>query len=585
MYNVDKVKLLKATSIHIAITIIMIITISYLIVQKPIDWSSLKNILQEVKELNLSFDLFLQFFGEVLGILSLSFVFISLYHLSTSAGNEIFVGVYFQKLVDRILNYVMSVKLILYVIFFSLFVYLNKVESYNLLSVLIWIAFVFLLIKYVNKLSGFIMPHPNQINRQGIGTFKNTQFNFSYFFIYVISFVMGIILSLKSFDIISLFPMYQLTSYMILILIFWLLKELFQIINSDYTHAKKEKQRAVNKYIIDQLWNEQEIGMWKKTKENFVEVLLINHFDLKKHNEFKAALELVDYSKKVKEILLKKYSELVIEYKQTSRLQSEVIILRNYKNVFVSLFFVVFLFVIYYFNNDIYTEDLIVSKVLFWIVFFRLIFRSFEIGYSFYKDIKPKTNIKNTNINNSRRIGLVITSLLELILLCSVLYTLLYSFVEESTVNLFICYFDGLTRSIATAAFNLSFPYDPLSNLSLESTTDVELKSGEYFVWLTLVQIIHLIQLIMSVILISLSITSYGSKSGGDTFYNIDYDNGNYRLQEIIQPSGLSRTLVEKENMNDFINCINEEWSNNKMFSTSEYLKIKDVIQLSLLKD
>lgn len=213
---------------------------------------------------------------------------------------------------------------------------------------------------------------------------------------------------------------------------------------------------------------------------------------------------------------------------------------------------------------------------------YRLLIRSLEIAIAFYKDIKPNVKLKRSNLSNNKRMELVLNSLLEVTILSGLLYTLIGIFIKNGEVSTLGIFYNAFTHSLATAAFNTSFPFDTLSLIKLNDAI-YKYSVNKLFSWMTMIQIIHLIQLIMSVVLISLSITSYGSKNSERSLFIFKFKNNKYQFLESSIDGKIEKFIYENKEINCLINQIELDWKDNK-FDFLQYEKIQESINLHLLK-
>lgn len=553
---------------------LIIASISRQLYTRPIDTTTLNEFVSNID----AFDSTLDFFGEVLAVLLIIFSFFLLNLIATSVGIKVVFASYYYRLQEKIMNLFRYKKIILIYTFLFFLLALNNLQIPFL--ILCWISAMYLLVKYSKMILLVIKSFLNE----NVENYKRLEYMF--LALYLLSIYLAFVWIPTDNQYYLYLSLYQVTIYSIFVLILLICRELLQLIKADYDHAREEKLWTVNDYILDELWEQSGGLIWPKSKKHLEITSYKNRFDLKKRMEFIEALKLTGYSPRIEEELIERYDRMVIEYRITSERQAKVIDSRNRKNLYFSFAPLVGLVVLFILDKGIFTSPILIFKVFFGVVSFRLISRSWEIGHSFYNDIKPDTKIKNSNLSNSERIGLVLKSLVEIVLLCSVIYTLVYLLIEKDISNLPEYYFNGLTHSLATSAFNVSFPYDILSNIKVDSKFYLNIENGVFWSWLTIIQIVHLIQLGMSIVLISLSITSYGSKASMETYFNIDYKKDKYRLQEIVKSTNESKIIFENSSKEEFIETIRQEWGKSQLLkiSTPEYLRIRDIMDLSLLK-
>lgn len=415
--------------------------------------------------------------------------------------------------------------------------------------------------------------------------------------VYITSVVISILLT-HSFKEVLYFPLFVITIYFMFYMINFLVVGSKKMLFADYYFAKSDKRKELNTYIINLLFNKYKVKNSNSVKYIVNQTLLFKDYSLDKKNDFELLLIESNFSPKVKEELNDIYDKIVIEYIVTSNLIAEVIILRNNKNLLVSILFIPAVLLTLKFANSTIFEfnNKLILGVLFVVLLYRLLIRSLEIAIAFYKDIKPNVKLKRSNLSNNKRMRLVLNSLLEVTILSGLLYTLIGNFIKIEGISTFSIFYDAFTHSLATAAFNTSFPFDSFSLIKLnecimkpnECTIKPNDAIYEYpvtklFSWMTMIQLIHLIQLIMSVVLISLSITSYGSKNSDRSLYIFKLKDNKYQFLESSIDGKIEKLIYEKNEVNSLINQIELDWENNK-FDFLQYEKIQESINLHLLK-
>lgn len=499
-----------------------------------------------------------------------------------------------EKTIEDTINYVVfflkDLKKLFWSLAVSIYVLLIFCEKETFLLVFCFGLFFVLSYRNIVKIIVFIKKRETKYRWISIKLSKET-------LVYITSVISSLLL-IHSLEEWIYFPLFVITLYFIFYMFVFLILVSKTLLLADYYFAKSDKRREINTYVINSLFNTYKSKNSNSVKGVVNQTLLFKEYSLDKKEDFRLLLIEANFSTKVQDELNKIYDEIVIEYTVTSNLIAEVIILRNKKNLIVSILFIPVVFFIiklphstmFEFNNKLFLG------VLFVVLLYRLLIRSLEIAIAFYKDIKPNVKLKKSNLSNNKRMGLVLNSLLEVTILSGLLYTLIGVFMKFEEIGTLGIFYYAFTHSLATAAFNTSFPFDTFSLIKLNECI-VKLKECvvkpndviyEYPVtkllsWMTMIQLIHLIQLIMSVVLISLSITSYGSKNSDRSLFIFKFKDNKYQFLESSIDGKIKKLIYENEEMNYLINEIELDWKENK-FDFLQYEKIQESINLHLLK-
>ena len=210
--------------------------------------------------------------------------------------------------------------------------------------------------------------------------------------------------------------------------------------------------------------------------------------------------------------LKKKYEKLLQEIKQTymdaendftellMEARTENIKKRNINNLKVSLG----ILIISHITIFLHHRGWIIHLTLYFficLVFLRLLLRSLEIVRAFYIDFMFPSYPKSF-LRGSDRIYLAIKSVIEISLLASSIYLLHQSLSKEWLFNIFDI-IRTTAYALSVSVFNISFPESP--SFSHEK--------GLLFL------LTHLIQVILSIVLITMSITSYMSRTKNISYF------------------------------------------------------------------
>lgn len=547
-----------------------------------------ENVINEFKEITtmlydekISFISSVDFVSNIVSILSIFYIFFLINNLASSLGNTALDIGYINRMIERNKRKFKNIgqeKLFFLDMITTVFIFISIiVESENiflclciLYNMILFIKYGLLLIlKLLNKIIKIKCVHRYILSKE-----KKIKESSKYLIAIFIAATLGIFE--KSFE---YFFVYSTVFYFVLKLIMLLLTEIIGIAKTDYNFAKEEKQNVVNQYVITLVME----NYYKSNKKGVFsvlnETLSYKNYSLNNHNEFILLLNDSRFSDETRNLLLEIYESEPVSRSKTSKKLADIIKFRNQKNLLVSILFV-FLVVVVFCLYDSKNNSTLLWTTFFWMFFYRFISRSIEIAIAFFKDIRPESKLKRSQLNNNERIVLVIKSLLEIILLSTTLYMVILILMDAYKFNILDLFFKSFGHALATAIFNTSFPYDVLN--SIEIKKDVYLFDSIISkTWIVMTQIIHLIQLIMSVVLVSLSITSYGSKSSIEPFYDINLENKKYILIEKIGRE--ESVLYEEFTIQNLYKRIELEFAFSNL-NFSQFTLMNDTITQVLLK-
>lgn len=253
---------------------------------------------------------------------------------------------------------------------------------------------------------------------------------------------------------------------------------------------------------------------------------------------------------------------------------TNLVIRRNNYNFYYSLFIcLVFVFVLGILSIDeVYTfkgliknekEAVIKTYIIFsiGIIFIRFISRAIEIGLAFYYDvIKNQTNGRNTFLNGTNRTVLAIYSILELAILSGYIYLQNTIYInQEFLISANVFTFSSLLymlilsimKAVAVNIFNISYNGDIIF-IGLRNLIN-------YFV--------HIVQVIISVILITLSVANYINLPRTNTRYAISYEDGKYIILKffVLTQSSTCTKLYESNELSEIKNEIDNMFEKEKI--------------------
>jgi len=243
--------------------------------------------------------------------------------------------------------------------------------------------------------------------------------------------------------------------------------------------------------------------LFLKTEKNRKSVKHSNFINLKITREFDMFIS--NAEKKLKDTEYISHLETIKErYKKADKSYSEAIMnartenikMRNQNNLLIGIFIFASSPIQIYLTESKFIDNLLLD-ILIWMIFIRMILRTVEIGTAFYNDI-TEHGYKNSYLTGSNRITLAIKSVLEISFLAASIYQLITPSIANNEVlkyclNVPNYFWKNIEYSISVSLFNVSFP-EPLIP-----------QSNRNFLWLST----HLIQVISSVLLITVVINSY----------------------------------------------------------------------------
>lgn len=261
--------------------------------------------------------------------------------------------------------------------------------------------------------------------------------------------------------------------------------------------------------------------------------------DLKNSKEFDVFISNAEENLNGSEHLI--YLETIkTKYEQTRRSFTEAIMdsrtenikIRNQNNLIVGiLIFLVTLIEIYLTKTTSLTDFLL--KFLVWMVFIRIILRTYEIGKAFYNDIL-ESGYKNSFLTGKDRILLAFKSVIEISFLAASIYQLNTVFLANDPIfkyclNVSCAWWKTIEYAVSVSLFNVSFPESLIP------------QSNRNFMWLST----HAIQVISSVLLITIVINSYmGREKKLIYFESIITEDNEYVLLKKIKNSYRKENII-----------------------------------------
>lgn len=543
---INKVIVLKVM-LYISVSSVMIMALSIPLYLNPLN--KLNRLLDGGKSLDLDeivFDMSSEFFS----LLSLMFIFILYYHVSS--------GSMFPKSFSPEMHNAMNK-------FKSKF----KNSRYRIITAIIILIFISVFIKQIVFflcLSYILTLYLLWITLKDFKQFGNW-INFIIFF--SITFGTYLYLFLYTNTSILLIPIYHLIIFSLIKAVLFILKNFKYFFIAEYNAAKNEKQLVINTHILNKVLNDYKHMEKVIIKEQFTEHTLENVYKLQYTSEFEEFVKKLNLHNSTKEKIIKSYHQIIVNRIVVAKGIGETIISRNYTNLFIaiSLAIIVFLLELVFVGLGVANEKFvsIMRMNIIILIVFRLVLRSVEIGIAFSQDIKSLDELKKSDISSKKRINLAINSLIEVILLSNIFYVLqtINDICCTSIPNLIIVFYDKLKYSIAVSLFNVSYPDKVLSFESVSFLYGLN-------------QFVHLLQITLSVILISISITNYGSKSLKKSMYYILKSDERYVVKERMIIEGIEKIVISSDSLEGLKAAIDLKWEKSEIDSS----KYEDINQL-----
>lgn len=316
------------------------------------------------------------------------------------------------------------------------------------------------------------------------------------------------------------------------------------IATREYTIAYIRKEQEENKVIMNYLFNPKELYMYRSESD-------INYYLLKNSGsltESKNLLTFLEYISKKQDIseFNKLISNCVLPVEQMKDARANYISNRNKDNLYIAAWTLIVFLIAYLITKSLVVvwEVLPLSifqnflDLMFVLIFIRLLMRSVEICYSFYTDLHDKEIDKKSNLTKRNRANLALNSLIEIIFFSYLTTLCLIGTKIEIENTSFIPFIVGeILNLVNLFMYSLSVS---LFNVSFENLQDV-ISSH-----IALIRPIHLTQVISSVVLLTICLTSYINSQSSYTTVLLKKRDGNYICLEQTN-SGIKRNIFKKE--------------------------------------
>ena len=261
--------------------------------------------------------------------------------------------------------------------------------------------------------------------------------------------------------------------------------------------------------------------------------------------DLSSAQEFNIFINRLKENINKDFESLILEleneyllnessYKyRIMKSRTNSIKLRNNCNLALSLFFllITILFMVLI-NYYIFKYKMLIFLILITPIFLRLVLRGFEIGRSFYMDLTT-SKYPESFLTGTDRIYLAIKSIMEIVLLSSSIYLLCSLFDANWSFK-----FDEITK-IILHAFSVS-----MFNISYSDEDGI----------LLIYQLTHVIQVVISLILITIGISGYMTRIKYPVYFENVLENDIYKIvQHTLFINNTKKAKQSEDNLYDIV--------------------------------
>ncbi|PFO84469.1 hypothetical protein [Bacillus cereus] len=245
----------------------------------------------------------------------------------------------------------------------------------------------------------------------------------------------------------------------------------------------------------------------------------------------------------------------------------------NLSNSIITALSTIILVIIYTLTSIIdlsYMKNLLFIIYIF--IFLRLLSRSTEICIAFYQDIIAKKSLKNTLLTGTDRISLAIKSIIEIFFtvatlsIIETLYStdLLNTLREQHDIAQLVKLITfSFSNSIATSLFNISFP---------GTTHNIALLTLSH-------QLIHIMQVITSLTLITLSIANYINLPKYSFYYELYETNTELILYKVFYTNDTSyeKLILSADSIDSLSTMLHSFWKNGTL-TDIDYLEIEEFL-------
>ncbi|HDR8105515.1 hypothetical protein OB994_24195 [Bacillus cereus] len=277
-----------------------------------------------------------------------------------------------------------------------------------------------------------------------------------------------------------------------------------------------------------------------------------------------------------RDAVLNTFNSICVPKKELQKQKTLHVQFRNQVNMAISIITAIctIILVVFYtltsFIEISYMKNLLFITYIF--IFLRLLSRSTEICIAFYQDIIAKKSLKNTLLTGTDRISLAINSIIEIFFTVATL-SIIETIYSNDLLNILREQHDisqlvkliifSFSNSIATSLFNISFP---------GVTHKVTILALSH-------QLIHIMQVITSLTLITLSIANYINLPKYSFYYELRETNTGLILYKVFYTNNTKyeKLILSAQSIDSLSSTLHSSWQNGKLTDT-DYLEIKEFL-------
>ncbi|HFF3188950.1 TPA: hypothetical protein ACGCJB_002084 [Bacillus cereus] len=277
-----------------------------------------------------------------------------------------------------------------------------------------------------------------------------------------------------------------------------------------------------------------------------------------------------------RDAVLNTFNSICVPKKELQKQKTLHVQFRNQVNMAISIITAIctIILVVFYtltsFIEISYMKNLLFITYIF--IFLRLLSRSTEICIAFYQDIIAKKSLKNTLLTGTDRISLAINSIIEIFFTVATL-SIIETIYSNDLLNILREQHDisqlvkliifSFSNSIATSLFNISFP---------GVTHKVTILALSH-------QLIHIMQVITSLTLITLSIANYINLPKYSFYYELRETNTELILYKVFYTNNTKyeKLILSAQSIDSLSSTLHSSWQNGKLTDT-DYLEVKEFL-------
>lgn len=332
--------------------------------------------------------------------------------------------------------------------------------------------------------------------------------------------------------------------YPFIYVLIYILTNFDKLFLQEYTLAKQLKIFVENQTIFQYFVDENKITLESDELNKINSLILHNKDSFKRKSHFRVFLN--DVQKKIHsdKDFESRIDLFLLPVQELKLVRGQEIEKRNKDNLLVSLYSACIFFLLYFiltvliYRCDQISESFLINylNLVGVYILYRLFFRSIEICVSFYKDLQDHPLDKKSSLDKNDRANLALKSLAEIITLSFIVIFCLVSreaqFQEKS-----IFYFPLLEVYRALEIFMYTVSVS-LFNVSFENLKDVISNN------VIPLRIVHLIQVISSLVLLTICLSSYINSNLSNRIIKIKKKGSLITLVEFNKYENCERQLV-----------------------------------------